>query len=124
MFSEVADSDQDSLVAQLVLTLGNRPGVGQVLFTRDGEPFLVRVPSRGNILSSSPVAADDFESLLLDAVNPPPTSTATSIAETLAGHDDADRPPRGTRDDDDDHDPATRTHDDHRRRQRRGAESG
>jgi spore germination protein GerM len=82
VFNEVAGGDQDSLVAQLVLTLGNRPGVGQVLFTREGEPFLIRVPSRGNILSDQPVAADDFESLLLDAVIPPPTSpTTTSIDE-------------------------------------------
>ena len=72
-FGEVANSDQDALIAQLVFTLGQRPGVGQVQFMRGGEPFLVRVPSRGNILSDDPVAADDFEALLTDAVNPPPT---------------------------------------------------
>ena len=81
-FSEVPDSEQDALIAQLVLTLGSRPGVGQVQFVKDGENLFVRVPSRGNTLSALPVAADDFVSLLSDATNPPPTSSEPSAPTT------------------------------------------
>jgi spore germination protein GerM len=82
VFSEVPDSEQDPLIAQLVLTMGSRPGVGQVQFLKDGENLFVRVPSRGNALSALPVAADDFVSLLSDATNPPPTSSEPSAPTT------------------------------------------
>jgi spore germination protein GerM len=103
-FSEVPDSEQDALIAQLVLTMGSRPGVGQVQFLKDGENLFVRVPSRGNALSALPVAADDFVSLLSDATNPPPTSsepsapTAETPPPTTSGEatSTTTRPPRRT----------------------------
>jgi spore germination protein GerM len=56
--------EQRRAIAQIVLTLTMRPGIGQVSFTLDGEPL--SVPKLGNVLSDpgEPVARNDYESLL------------------------------------------------------------
>ena len=56
--------EQRRAIAQIVLTLTMRPGIGQVSFTLDGEPLAV--PKLGNVLSDpgEPVARIDYESLL------------------------------------------------------------
>ena len=62
-----------------MLTLINRPGIGQVRFTLDGVPM--RVPG-GEGLQSGPgeaVSLQDYESLLRD-----PGSTTTTATTTTA----------------------------------------
>ena len=61
-FKDLATSEQRLAVAQLVVTLTGRPGVGQVSFTIDGEP--VPVPTGDGLLAGRPVSRDDFTSLL------------------------------------------------------------
>ena len=56
--------DQRLAIAQIVLTLTSRPGVGQVIFTVDGEP--IAVPrGRGDLVESgTPVTFDDYVNLV------------------------------------------------------------
>ena len=91
LFEQIEGGDeQRRAVAQIVLTLTRRPGIGQVRFTLDGEPL--SVPKRGNVLSEpgEPVSRLDYESLLdqTDVVptDPPtmPPATATSPPPTSA----------------------------------------
>jgi hypothetical protein len=93
-FQRIDPTDQQSAIAQIVLTLTTRPGVGQVRFTLDGE--LMRVPKREG-LQSEPgelVSAQDYQSLLTagaatttttTTVPPaPPSPPAPAPATTLA----------------------------------------
>lgn len=61
---EVPGSEQRLAIAQIVLTLTRRPGVGQVRFTLGGEPQ--QVPrGQGDITSpGGAVSCDDYENLL------------------------------------------------------------
>jgi spore germination protein GerM len=61
-FKDLATTEQRLAVAQLVVTLTGRPGVGQVAFTIDGEP--VPVPTGDGLLAGRPVSRDDFTSVL------------------------------------------------------------
>lgn len=63
--SELSPIDQRLAIAQLVLTFTRRPGVGQVVFTVDGEN--VAVPrGRGDLAKpGTPVSFDDYSSLLV-----------------------------------------------------------
>lgn len=79
--------EQRRAIAQIVLTLTQRPGVGQVRFTLDGEPL--QVPKLGNVLSEpgEAVARIDYVSLLDQAegsetTDVPTTTTATTPAPT------------------------------------------
>lgn len=62
---ELSPIDQRLAIAQLVLTFTRRPGVGQIIFSVDGEP--VAVPrGRGDLAKpGSPVSFDDYSSLLI-----------------------------------------------------------
>jgi spore germination protein GerM len=89
IFENIEGGDeQRQAIAQIVLTLTRRPGVGQVRFTLDGEDL--PVPKRGNVLSEpgEPVSRLDYESLLDQAdvspSIPPTTMTTTTTPETTA----------------------------------------
>jgi hypothetical protein len=63
-FNQIDPADQRTAIGQIVMTLVNRPGIGQVRFTLDGVPQ--RVPRRDG-LQSEPgegVSFLDYESLL------------------------------------------------------------
>jgi spore germination protein GerM len=64
-FRDLAAAEQRLAVAQLVLTITSRPGIGQVLFTVDDEP--VSVPKGDGSLADGPVSRDDYSAL----VSPP-----------------------------------------------------
>jgi len=103
LFGEIFENieggdEQRQAVAQIVLTLTRRPGIGQVRFTLDGEP--IPVAKRGNVLSEpgEPVSRLDYESLLdPSAVSPtdPPTTAATpttpEMTETTETTDNVSR---------------------------------
>jgi spore germination protein GerM len=57
-------ADQRLAIAQIVLTLTSRPGVGQVIFTVDAEP--IAVPrGRGDLVEAgTPVTFDDYANLV------------------------------------------------------------
>jgi hypothetical protein len=76
-FDQIDPADQRAAIAQIVLTLVSRPGVGQVQFTRDGVPM--RVPRRDGLQSDAGelVSRQDYESLLRMA-EPQPTTTTTT----------------------------------------------
>lgn len=63
--SDLSPIDQRLAIAQLVLTFTRRPGVGQVIFTVDGES--VAVPrGRGDLAKpGTAVSFDDYSSLLV-----------------------------------------------------------
>ena len=80
-FQRIDPTDVRSAIGQLVLTLTERPGVGQVRFTLDGEPM--RVP-RIDGLQSEPgetVSRLDYASLL-DTVESETTVATELPAET------------------------------------------
>lgn len=89
VLSEIDTTDQRLVVAQLVLTLGVRPGVGQVSFSSDGDPLAVPVPSRGNLLSEpgEPLSRDDFAPLLISS--PPGPGSAPTTGDTAPTTGDA-----------------------------------
>jgi hypothetical protein len=78
-FSLIDPADQRAAIAQIVLTLVNRPGIGQVRFTLDGTPM--RVPRREGLQSGpgDPVAMEDYESLLRDPGSTTTTATTTTM---------------------------------------------
>lgn len=90
VLSDIDTTDQRLVIAQLVLTLGVRPGVGQVSFSSDGDPLAVPVPSRGNLLSEpgEPLSRDDFAPLLTSSASDPGTtidSVPTTFEPTTTG---------------------------------------
>ncbi len=78
-FGLIDPADQRAAIAQIVLTLVSRPGIGQVRFTLDGRP--VGVPRKDGLLSEpgETVSLQDYESLLIDATPPTTTSTTTTL---------------------------------------------
>lgn len=60
--SELSGEEQLLAVAQIVCTLTGRPGVGQASFSLEGVPLAV--PRGDGALGTSPVARDDYSSLL------------------------------------------------------------
>lgn len=68
LLTEISPIDQPLAIAQIVLTLTSRPGVGQVEFRVDGEPQAV--PRGGGELArdDEPVAYDDYAMLVSPGV--------------------------------------------------------
>lgn len=68
LLSEISPIDQPLAIAQIVLTLTSRPGIGQVAFLVNGEPQAV--PRGGGELAPAdePVAYDDYAMLLSKAL--------------------------------------------------------
>ena len=65
VFRAIPARDQREAIAQIVLTfLTTLRGVGQAVFTIDGEPLTVPTASRG--FTDGPVSRDDYTSLLVD----------------------------------------------------------
>jgi len=61
-FPELPPSEQSLGIAQLVLTLTDRPGIGQVSFSLNGQP--TDVPRADGSLDRGPLAHDDYRTLL------------------------------------------------------------
>lgn len=78
-FERIDQRDQRLAIAQIVLTLTRRPGVGQVQFTLDGEPLAV--PGEDNVQTGpgQPVSRQDYEALLVD---PEPEDTEPEPGST------------------------------------------
>jgi len=76
-FELIPQEDQLLAIGQIVLTITEVGGVGQVLFTQDGQP--VGVPRKGGGFSdgNEPLARRDYEELLTTTVT---TTTTTTIA--------------------------------------------
>jgi hypothetical protein len=87
-FQKIDPTEQLGAIAQIVLTLTTRPGIGQVRFTLDGDPM--RVPRRDGLQSDpgAPVAMQDYESLLIDA-----TAATTTVAPTTTTEPAVTTPP-------------------------------
>jgi len=82
-FDDIERRDQQSAIAQMVYTyVLNLQGVGQALFTLEGDRLAV--PRGDNRLTFEPVAVDDYSNLLADQpfAAPPPTTTTTTINTT------------------------------------------
>ena len=89
VFDKIDTADERPAIAQMVLTLTSRSGIGQVRFTLDGAPLAVR---RGdNLLTDpgEPVAAEDYDALLepsrpaaSGSSDPPPDTGASGTDET------------------------------------------
>jgi spore germination protein GerM len=79
-FSQIAPEDQLLAIGQIVLTVTEVGGIGQVLFTQDGQP--VGVPRRGGGFSdgNEPLARRDYEELLNTTVTTTTTTTTTTPA--------------------------------------------
>lgn len=78
-FEQIPTEDRDQLLAigQIVLSVTEVGGVGQVLFTQNGQPLGVPRRDGGYSNGSEPLSRRDYEELL----NPPEvTTTTTTIA--------------------------------------------
>ena len=81
-FVDLPPIEQRLAIAQIVLTLTGLRGIGQVVFTRDRE--VTGVPLPDGILTSAPVAAEDFESLLEVPVSTTTAATTTPTTSTTS----------------------------------------
>jgi hypothetical protein len=76
-FQLIDAADQRAAIAQIVLTLINRPGIGQVRFNLDGEPMPVPGREGLQIPPGQSVTLYDYQSLLGDTV-----ATTTAVTTT------------------------------------------
>jgi spore germination protein GerM len=81
-FSQIPPEDQLLAIGQIVLTVTEVGGIGQVRFTQDGQP--VGVPRRGGGFSdgNEPLARRDYEELLNTTVTTTTTTTPAPV-ETI-----------------------------------------
>lgn len=72
IYDTIPADQQLPAVAQIVLTLTEQAGVGQVSFTLDGENLRVRLGNgQTTVGAGQPVSADDYQMLLSDRVEVP-----------------------------------------------------
>ncbi|MEP7201524.1 MAG: GerMN domain-containing protein [Ilumatobacteraceae bacterium] len=77
-FEQIPQEDQLLAIGQIVLTVTEVGGVGQVLFRQNGEPLPVPRRAPGGLTNGNePLAHRDYEALL----NPPVTTTSTIATE-------------------------------------------
>ena len=78
-FEQIPPEDQLLAIGQLVLTITEVRGIGQVLFTQEGQPK--GVPRRGGGITdgTEPLARRDYQDLL----NPLPTTTTSTTTTTV-----------------------------------------
>ncbi len=75
-FEQTPPEDQLLAIGQIVLTVTEVGGIGQVLFTQAGSPLQVpRGPGGGLSSGTDPLARRDY----VDLLNPPATTTSTTI---------------------------------------------
>jgi spore germination protein GerM len=81
-FEQIPQEDQLLAIGQIVLTITEVGGVGQVLFTQDGRP--VGVPRKGGGFSdgNEPLARRDYEELLTTTVTTTTTTTTLAPVDT------------------------------------------
>lgn len=79
-FDEVPITDQRFVFAQLVLTLTDRPGIGQIVFLSAGEPMRVYRGDASLTDPGEPVSRDDYARLLTGAP-PEPTDVPEPTEE-------------------------------------------
>jgi len=78
-FEQIPPEDQLLAIGQLVLTITEIRGIGQVLFVQDGRPLGVPRRSGGVTDGTEPLARRDYQDLL----NPAPTTTTTTVPSTV-----------------------------------------
>ncbi|MEP7046145.1 MAG: GerMN domain-containing protein [Ilumatobacteraceae bacterium] len=79
-FEQIPQEDQLLAIGQIVLTVTEIGGIGQVLFTQNGSPLAVPRRSGGLTDGTEPLARRDYEELLN---SPLPTTTTTSTTPPL-----------------------------------------
>jgi len=92
VYERVPSDEQLPAIAQIVLTLTQQSGVGQVRFTLDGETLPVRLGNNRITDPPRPVSADDYAVLLGEEVPvtvppsepTPPTTPSTPVTVTTA----------------------------------------
>jgi spore germination protein GerM len=78
-FEQIPPEDQLLAIGQIVLTITEVGGIGQVLFVQNGLPLQVPRPPAGGLTDGTePLAHRDYEELL----NPPVTTTTTTTTTT------------------------------------------
>lgn len=85
VFQRIRIRDQREAIAQIVLTfLNNLRGVGQAVFTIDGERLTV--PIDRNQATSEPVSLDDYQNMLVsaDSTDDSSATTTTTTAPIVA----------------------------------------
>lgn len=86
-FDLVIGINQRLAVAQIVLTLASRPGIGQVRFTQNGEPAVVQRGSGALAAPGEALAVRDYASLIDTPVAAieaaPPTTLAAETTTTV-----------------------------------------
>jgi spore germination protein GerM len=78
-FEQIPPDDQLLAIGQIVLTVTEVGGIGQVLFTENGQPRQVPRGGGGLTDGTEPLARRDFAELL----NPPATTTTTTTTTTI-----------------------------------------
>jgi spore germination protein GerM len=84
-FADLPSSERRRAVAQLVLTLAGRPGIGPVRFRLNGQP--IAVPRGDGSIAGRTVSSDDYVSLVDDpnaATTTIPTSNIAAIPAMTA----------------------------------------
>lgn len=81
-FDAIPTTDQRFAIGQIVLTLLDRPGFGQVSFTQQGQPIPVPLASNEPAAAGRSVNRSDYLALLQPAASRPTTTTSTTSTTT------------------------------------------